>query len=93
MATGDLLVGYDYRPPYFDDLNGGSARGMIAAADALLKLTDGRTVIVPGHGDVTDRKGLREYRDRLVATRDRVTDAIARGLTERSEERRGRETV
>jgi cyclase len=82
MATGDLFVGYNYRPPYFDDLNGGSAHGMIAATDTLLKLADERTIVVPGHGDVTDRAGLQDYRDRLVAIRDRITDAIAHGLSE-----------
>jgi glyoxylase-like metal-dependent hydrolase (beta-lactamase superfamily II) len=82
ILTGDLFVGYDYRPPYFDDLNGGSAHGMIAAADTLLGLIDERTIVVPGHGEVTDRAGLHDYRDRLVAIRDRITDAIARGLSE-----------
>lgn len=82
MLTGDLFVGYEYRPPYFDDLNGGSARGMIAAADTLLRLIDERTIVVPGHGDVTDRTGLQDYRDRLVTIRDRITGSIARGLSE-----------
>ena len=82
MLTGDLFVGADYRPPYFDDLNGGSAHGMIAAADTLLGLIDEQTIVVPGHGDVTDRAGLQDYRDRLVSIRDRITDAIARGLGE-----------
>ena len=80
MATGDLFVGYNYRPPYFDDLNGGSAHGMIAAADTLLKLTDERTIVVPGHGDVTDRAELQGYRDRLVAIRDRITGAMASAI-------------
>ena len=82
MLTGDLFVGYDYRPPYFDDLNGGSAHGMIAAADTLLGLIDELTIVVPGHGDVTDRAGLLDYRDRLVSIRDRITNAIAHGLSE-----------
>jgi cyclase len=82
MLTGDLMFGYEYGPPYFDDLNGGSAQGMIAAADTMLGLIDERTIVVPGHGDVTDRAGLQLYRDRLVSIRDRITDAIARGLSE-----------
>ena len=82
MLTGDLMFGYEYGPPYFDDLNGGSAHGMIAAADTLLGLIDERTIVVPGHGDVTDRAGLQVYRDRLVSICDRITDAIARGLSE-----------
>ena len=82
LATGDVFVRDEYLPPYFDDLNGGSATGMIAAVDRLLGLVDGNTVIVPGHGSLTDRKGLQEYRDRFVAVRDQIRDAISRGLSE-----------
>lgn len=59
MATGDLFVGYNYRPPYFDDLNGGSAHGMIAAADALLKLIDERTIVVPAMVTLPTGQGCR----------------------------------
>src|SRR5882672_4566985 len=82
IMTGDLMFGYETGPPYFDDLNGGSARGMIAAADTLLGLINEQTIVVPGHGEVTDRAGLQIYRDRLVAMCDRITAAIARGLSE-----------
>lgn len=82
LFTGDLFVGYEYRPPYFDDLNGGSLHGMLAAADTLLGQIDERTIVVPGHGEVADRAALQDYRDRLVAIRDRITDAITRGLSE-----------
>lgn len=82
IVTGDVFFGPEYWPPYFDDLNGGSARGMIAAADTMLGLIDERTLVVPGHGEVTDRAKLQACRDGLVATRDRITDAIARGLSE-----------
>lgn len=50
----DEIVSLGYRPPYFDDLNGGSLHGMVAAADTLLKLVDDRTIVVPGHGDVSE---------------------------------------
>ena len=82
IMTGDLMFGYETGPPYFDDLNGGSARGMIVAADTLLGLINEQTIVVPGHGEVTDRVGLQIYRDRLVSMRDRITAAIARGLSE-----------
>ena len=82
LATGDLFVTGVYMPPYFDDLNGGSAEGMIRAADRLLKLADDRTLIVPGHGPVTDRKALQRYRDQFVAIRSRIRAAIADGMSE-----------
>jgi cyclase len=82
LATGDLFVRDEYLPPYFDDFNGGTAAGMIAAADRLLGLADENTIIVPGHGSLTDRKGLQQYRDRFVGVRDQILDAISRGLSE-----------
>jgi glyoxylase-like metal-dependent hydrolase (beta-lactamase superfamily II) len=82
LATGDLFVTGAYMPPYFDDLNGGTAEGMIAAASRLLKLANTRTLIVPGHGPVTDRTALLQYRDRFVAIRSRIREAIAAGMSE-----------
>ena len=82
LVTGDLFVGFDYHPPFFDDLNGGSAEGMIAAADWLLQLADAGTLIVPGHGTPTGRRELQQYRDDFVAIRARIRQAIAEGLSE-----------
>jgi cyclase len=82
LATGDLFVTGVYMPPYFDDLNGGKAEGMIAAAERLLKLANDRTLIVPGHGPVTDRKALAHYHDQFVAIRRRIREAIAAGTGE-----------
>ena len=82
LATGDIYVNQGYLPPYFDDANGGSFEGMIAAAEKLLALVDENTIIVPGHGKVVNRDDFREYRDHLVAIRAQVRDAIQRGVTE-----------
>jgi cyclase len=82
LATGDVFVTGVYMPPYFDDANGGSLEGMIAAAQRLLGLVDGNTIIVPGHGEVANREGLVEYHDHLTAIRAQIKDAIGRGLTE-----------
>ena len=82
LATGDVFVRDEYLPPYFDDLNGGTATGMIAVVDRLLGLVDDHTIIVPGHGSLTDRKGLQQYRDQFVGVRNRIQDAISRGLSE-----------
>jgi glyoxylase-like metal-dependent hydrolase (beta-lactamase superfamily II) len=82
LATGDVFVTGNYLPPYFDDVNGGSLEGMIAAAGRLLGLVDEHTIIVPGHGEVGNRSSLLEYRDHLTAIRTQIKDAIERGLTE-----------
>lgn len=82
LLTGDIFVGSDYRPPYFDDLNGGSLEGTIAGTQAVLSLIDDKTVVIPGHGEVATRADLVTYHERLVDLRERIKAAIARGDSE-----------
>lgn len=58
--------------PFVDVDSGGSLQGMIAAHDAALALSDADTVIIPGHGPLTDRDGLTDARDNLQLIYDRV---------------------
>jgi len=82
LMTGDIFVGFDYRPPYFDDLNGGSLAGTIAGAQAILNLINDKTVVVPGHGELATRTDVVAYHARLIELRDRIQAAIARGDSE-----------
>jgi hypothetical protein len=45
---------------------------MIAAADHTLSLVDSTTKIIPGHGLISDRQGLQEYRDMMAEVQSRV---------------------
>jgi glyoxylase-like metal-dependent hydrolase (beta-lactamase superfamily II) len=65
--------------PFIDLSSGGSIDGMIAAAGRVLDAIDAETIVIPGHGPVTDRTGLARYRDMLVEARRRVVDLIAAG--------------
>ena len=70
--------------PYIDTPSGGSIDGIVAAADAALALAKTDTRIIPGHGPVSSKADLQEYR-RVVATiRDRVKTLVTQGksLTE-----------
>ncbi|MGB3455122.1 MAG: MBL fold metallo-hydrolase [Litorimonas sp.] len=58
--------------PFVDVDSGGSMPGMIAAHDAALALSDEDTVIIPGHGLITDKAGLQAARDQLQDILDRV---------------------
>jgi glyoxylase-like metal-dependent hydrolase (beta-lactamase superfamily II) len=82
LCTGDLFVGYAFRPPYFDDLNGGSAEGMIKAVASLLALADEKTIVMPGHGDLATRTDLLEYQTKLIAIRNHIKNAIKEGQSE-----------
>jgi cyclase len=80
LATGDTFTNGRY--PNIDFANGGNVKGMIAAADAYLKLTNAKSRIVPGHGPVADKAKLAEYRAMLVTARDRMAKLVKEGKTE-----------
>ena len=77
LATGDIVTLGRY--PNIDFANGGNIKGMIAGVDTYLKLANKDTKIVPGHGPLTNKAGLQEYREVLVTARDRVAKLIAEG--------------
>jgi cyclase len=80
LATGDTFTNGRY--PNIDFANGGNIKGMIAAADAYLKLTNAKTRIVPGHGPLADKAALLAYRSMLVTARDRMAKLVKAGKSE-----------
>ena len=67
--------------PYVDIDSGGSLAGMIAAQGLGLRLAGADTVVIPGHGPVTDRDGLQASYDNLLVIRDRMQAEIDAGRT------------
>ncbi len=80
LSTGDTFTNGRY--PNIDFANGGNIKGMIAATDAYLKLTNAKTRIVPGHGPLADKAILVEYRAMLVTARDRMAKLVKEGKSE-----------
>lgn len=80
LSTGDTFTNGRY--PNIDFANGGNIKGMIAASDAYLKLTNAKTRIVPGHGPIADKAVLTEYRTMLVTARDRMAALVKEGKSE-----------
>jgi cyclase len=80
LSTGDTFTNGRY--PNIDFANGGNIKGMIAAADAYLRLVNGKTKIVPGHGPLADRAVLTEYRTMLATARDRMAKLVKEGKSE-----------
>jgi cyclase len=80
LSTGDTFTNGRY--PNIDFANGGNIKGMIAATDAYVKLTNARSRIVPGHGPIADRAALIEYRTMLVTARDRMAKLVKDGKSE-----------
>ena len=77
LSTGDVVTLGRY--PNIDYLNGGSVKGIIAAVDAYIALSNDNTKVVPGHGPVSSKAQLIEYRTMLVTARDRMAKLIAEG--------------
>jgi glyoxylase-like metal-dependent hydrolase (beta-lactamase superfamily II) len=77
LHTGDLYFSNGY--PFIDYNHGGGIDGMIAAAEKLIGMVEDDTKIIPGHGSLSNRKGLRQYREMLVALRDRIARQIKEG--------------
>jgi glyoxylase-like metal-dependent hydrolase (beta-lactamase superfamily II) len=79
MQTGDLYFSGGY--PFIDISHGGSIDGMIAAADQILEVIDANTKVIPGHGPLSDRAGVEEFKNMLVTVRDRIAKLIKEGKT------------
>jgi glyoxylase-like metal-dependent hydrolase (beta-lactamase superfamily II) len=67
------------RFPFIDTASGGSIDGLIAAAGRALAVMDADTRIIPGHGSLSGREDLREYRDALKTMRDRIAALRSEG--------------
>lgn len=78
--TGDVMFNGLF--PYIDLSSGGSIRGLIAAVEKVLALTDDESKIIPGHGDLATRLDLQAYRDMLVSVKTGVAQLVAKGKTE-----------
>ena len=85
IAAGDVYSTVSY--PRIDLNAGGSITGVIEGLNRLLALaisgekTEGGTLIVPGHGRISDEADLVEYRDMVTIIRDRIQDLIDKGRT------------
>lgn len=85
ISTGDIYSTTSY--PVIDLQNGGSVNGVIDALNFILDLTipaekqEGGTMVIPGHGRLSDEADVVEYRDMLTIIRDRVQDMAGKGMT------------
>jgi hypothetical protein len=54
---------------------------MVAALDLLAYTAGPNTIVVPGHGDITNRAAILAHRDILLAIRDKVQGMMRQGMT------------
>jgi glyoxylase-like metal-dependent hydrolase (beta-lactamase superfamily II) len=71
LHTGDTFWNGFY--PFIDYSTGGSIDGTIRAAEANLAVVSENTIVIPGHGPpVSNKTELKQYREMLVAVREKV---------------------
>jgi cyclase len=85
IATGDLFVTTSY--PVIDLEAGGSLQGIVRALDAIVALIipvygqDGGTLVVPGHGRLSNLGDVLNYREMVLVVRDRLLSMIEQGMS------------
>ena len=85
IAAGDLYSTETY--PVIDTARGGNIQGIVDGLNRILDLsfpefrTEGGTMIVPGHGRISDSADVAYYRDMVTIIRDRVQDMVKKGMT------------
>jgi len=79
IHTGDLFEQSGY--PYIDIEAGGSFIGMINAVDNVLKSIDDQTIIIPGHGSLSNKAELENYNMVLKKIYDELTPLADKGLS------------
>jgi glyoxylase-like metal-dependent hydrolase (beta-lactamase superfamily II) len=70
VHMGDLH--FEGRYPVIDWGSGGHIDGVVAAVDRILPVLDDATKVIPGHGPLSDKKGLKAYRDMLATVSARI---------------------
>ena len=85
VAAGDVFTPNQY--PLIDRERGGSIQGVIDALNQILDLTvpefrlEGGTLVIPGHGHLSDAADVAYYRDMVTIIRDRILALIRKDMT------------
>ena len=77
VHLGDVYYNAGY--PYIDVERGGALAGAVAAIEGVLSRADAGTVVIPGHGPLSNRQELADYRDMLVAVGRKVRELVEDG--------------
>ena len=79
VHLGDVFNNSGY--PFIDVGSGGSVDGMIQFCEATLAAINADTIVIPGHGPVTDYQTLEQYVVMIRTVRDRIQGMIDAGKT------------
>src|SRR5262245_4045451 len=85
IVAGDIFRIDSY--PVIEIERGGNIQGVIDGLNRILDLsipefrTEGGTMVIPGHGRLTDSADVAYYRDMVTIIRDRIQDMIKKGMS------------
>ena len=72
---------FNGRFPFIDAENGGSVKGLITNVEKVIAALPDNVKVIPGHGDLSDKAGLKRFVDMLKGTSGAVERAIKAGRT------------
>jgi glyoxylase-like metal-dependent hydrolase (beta-lactamase superfamily II) len=85
ISAGDVFVTTSY--PFIDTASGGSYQGYVAALERLVDIIipvygqDGGTLVIPGHGRISNLGDVLNYREMVIVVGDRIKHMIEAGMT------------
>ncbi len=85
IAAGDLFLTTTY--PIIDRARGGTIDGVVDGLNRILDLsiaefrTEGGTLVIPGHGRLSDSADVAYYRDMVTIIRDRIRAMVRQRMT------------
>jgi cyclase len=79
LHTGDLL--FHKLHPFIDMDAGATSAGWIRSCEAMMETCDADTIVVPGHGEITDRSGIAGQKEYFQRLRDAMAEAHQKGMS------------
>ena len=85
ISAGDVFGTTSY--PIIDLANGGSYAGIVKALERLVDIIipvygqDGGTLVIPGHGRLSNLGDVLNFREMVIVIRDRIQGMIDQGMT------------
>ena len=85
IAAGDIFLTTTY--PVIDMARGGNVQGVLNGLNRIIDMaipefrSEGGTMVIPGHGRISDMADVAYYRDMVTILRDRIQDMIKRNMT------------
>lgn len=79
VHTGDSFI--EYGLPYIDISNGGNIIGFISSLDEIINICDKNTIIIPGHGGLSDVSKVINFRDGLQHYYTKTMEGYKSGMS------------